>query len=131
MTHITDSQLRARLVERLSHRARRLADVTAITHPGSTIDAIIALMAAHVAHTAMVLLGEDFAKELWTRAFDDLSESFGVCRFCRARPLRPDGTMCQFCWDEATSDDELTDEEVIAMGLDDGGVDQDEPAKQG
>jgi len=119
-----DPKLRAMLVERLSHRAARLAACTKESHPASSIDTVIAMMAAHVAHTAMVLLGREFAQELWATAFDNLSEGFGVCRFCHARPLRDDGTMCQVCWDQAASDDEITDEELAAMGLDE---DADEP----
>lgn len=113
-----DPQLRAQLLERLSHRADRLAKVTAATHPGHSIDAVVSLMAEHVAHTAMALLGETFARALWSRAFDDLSESFGMCRFCRSRPLREDRTMCQVCWDQAESDDAITDEELASLALD-------------
>lgn len=107
-----DKQLRARLMERLSHRADRLAQCSAPTHPASGIDTVIAMLAGHVTRTAMVLLGESFAREMWENLFNTLAESQGICRFCRARPLRDDGTMCQMCWDQAASDDEITDEEL-------------------
>ena len=112
-----DPQLRARLVEQLHHRAQRLADCTQITHPAHLINAIIALMAGHVARTAMVLLGDDFSRDLLEHLFDGLAEDHGICRFCRARPLRDDKTMCQFCWDQASSDDEITDDELADVAL--------------
>lgn len=115
-----DLQLQMHLVERLSHRAERLAKVARMA---PTCDSVIAMMAGHVTRTAMVLLGETFAREMWGHVFDDLSEGMSVCRFCHVRPLRDDRTMCQVCWDNAASDDEISDDDMIAMGLDDGGAD--------
>ena len=114
-----DKELRARLLERLVHRADRLARCATSTHPASNIDGVLALMAGHVTRTAMMLLGESFSREMWSYMFDSLAESQGICRFCNARPLRDDKTMCQVCWDQAASDDEITDEELATLGLDD------------
>lgn len=112
-----DKELRARLIERLSYRADRLARCAASNHPAHNIDGVIAMMAGHVTRTAMVLLGDTFAQEMWTQMFDSFFESQGICRFCRARPLRDDKTMCQMCWDQAASDDEITDGELAVLGL--------------
>ena len=109
-----DKALRAQLLERLSHRAKRLADITAEGHPVRHVDTVIAMMARHVTETAMVLLGETFAREVFSHLFEDMTQAFGICRFCRARTLREDGTMCQMCWDQAQSDDDITDEELEA-----------------
>lgn len=109
-----DQGLRARLLERLSHRAARLAAVTAASHPASHIDTIIAMMARHVTDTAIVLLGPEFARQMFDHIFDRHAESYGVCAFCHARPLRADRTMCQVCWDQAESDEDITDEELAA-----------------
>jgi hypothetical protein len=100
-----DPELRARLLDRLSHRAARLAACAATSHPASTIDAVLAMMTRHVTDTAVILLGETFAREMFSHVFDNAAEAFGVCRFCRERPLREDKTMCQVCWNQADSDD--------------------------
>lgn len=121
-TREMSEQLRAQLLERLAHRAKRLAACAASTHPASKFDGVLALMAGHVTRTAMVLLGEHFARDMWAHLFDAYVESQGVCRFCRARQLRDDGTMCQVCWDQAESDDAITDEELAALQHADGHV---------
>ena len=109
-----DPILRTRLLERLSYRADRLAKCAAAIHPASKVDNIIAMMACHVTDTAVILLGETFAREMFAHVFDNAAEAFGVCRFCRARSLREDRTMCQVCWDQAESDDAITDDELRA-----------------
>jgi hypothetical protein len=101
-----DANLRAELLDRLSRRAARLAECTATSHPARHVDAIIAMMARHVTDTAIVLLGEIFAREMFSHIFDNLAESYGICRFCHERPLRDDHTMCQACWDQAEYDDD-------------------------
>ncbi len=110
-----DPELRARLLDRLNHRAQRLADCAAASHPARTIDGILAMMARHVTDTAIILLGETFAREMFSHIFDNSADAFGVCRFCHVRPLRDDRTMCQVCWDQASSDDKITDEELEAL----------------
>lgn len=107
-----DPALRAHLIERLSHRAERLAKVARMA---PSLDAVLAMMAGHVTRTAMVLLGETFAREMLGHVFDDLAEASGVCRFCHVRPLRDDRTMCQVCWDNVASDDEMTDDDLAIV----------------
>jgi hypothetical protein len=118
-----DQSLRDRLLDGLSMRAERLAKVTKHGHAIRGLDTVIAMMARHVFETAMVLLGPTFAEALYSQAFNNTAEGFGMCRFCHDRPLGKDLPMCQVCWDQAASDDDITDDELIAMGLDEGEVD--------
>jgi hypothetical protein len=117
-TRKLDPALRAQLLERLAHRSARLAKCAEVVHPASGIDTVIALMAGHVMQTAIVLLGDTFQKQVLETVFDNASEAMGVCRFCHANPLREDKTMCQLCWDQAASDDEITDDELAAVAED-------------
>lgn len=116
-----DPGLRAQLLERLSHRTQRLVKAATSNWP----NAVIGLFAEQVMRTTMVLLGEQFTATMLSSIFDNTAEAMGVCRFCHVRPLRDDKTMCQVCWDQAESDDQITEEELIAMGLD--GDDAEEP----
>lgn len=113
-----DPALRAQLLDRLAHRAARLAACASVNHPAHNIDTILALMARHVATTAMALLGETFSREVFSSLFETHLESYGICRFCGVRPLRKKGVMCQVCWDQAASDDEITDDELAAAAAD-------------
>ena len=110
-----DPELRAQLLDRLSHRAARLAKCTSVSHPAHTIDNVIAMMAGSVARTAMVLLGPAFSREMFDWLFDSTVEDHGICRFCHLRKLREDRTMCQFCWDQAASDDDITDDDLAQV----------------
>lgn len=102
-------ELRARLLERLSVRSDRLAKMAAINAPTP----VLALMAAHVATTSILLLGETFAQTVIEKMVTYLRDANGIC-LCGNSELAPGENLCQPCIDEVTKHDREC-EEHLAM----------------
>lgn len=76
MTENMTPELSTLLLDRLRHRAERLASVAAV--PGIPL-AIVALMAEHVTATAMVLCGDEMSKRIYSRLMSSLRDAHGIC----------------------------------------------------
>lgn len=103
MANDMNPDLHAQLLERAQHRTQRLA--TALNPQAPFPDVVIAMFAEQVLMTLTQLVGPPLFKAVLDNLFDQVTESYGVCRFCHERAMRDKGVMCQQCWDQAEADD--------------------------
>lgn len=108
---IPDGELRDRLVASIHRRAKFVAKVTSPKHACSQVDTVLAMFAAHLLETCLLLLGETFEREWASRIFQHTLEAHGICRFCGEQPLVKETGMCAACWKRA-ADDDATAEEI-------------------
>lgn len=94
-------ELRTRLLDRLAVRSDRLSKMAAINAPTS----VLALMAAHVTTTAILLLGEQFAQTVIEKMVMHLREGNGIC-LCGNGLLAPGQNLCQPCIDQVEKEDQ-------------------------
>ena len=107
-----DADLQKHLLERLAHRAERLAKIARLPH--GNIPTILGLMTEHVVSTAVLLFPEEVSRSLLTKIITDRRDATGIC-FCGNRKIA-DGKikLCQKCIDNCDSiDKELDAQEAM------------------
>lgn len=110
-------ELRARLLDRLAVRSDRLSKMAAINAPTS----VLALMAAHVTTTAILLLGEKFAQTVIGKMVMYLREGNGIC-LCGNGLLAQGQNLCQPCIDQMDAFDQQIEQEMAMHRPAKGGV---------
>jgi len=111
-----NKELHDHLVDRIHRRALQLARITDRSKIVYAPDPVIALISRNLILTLCALLGEGLLRTLLEWTFGEVSEKYGVCRYCRERPFVEKLGMCERCSKEL----EDKDKEVTAQMLMDG-----------
>lgn len=108
-----DSKLRKTLTDSVHRRALALARMTDQKRTVQIPDTVIAYAAKNLLEVLCALLGQTLLEAVLESLYGELSEKFGVCRYCRKHPFVEKQGMCNVCWKQMEEDDK----EITAQSL--------------
>jgi hypothetical protein len=109
MADLTPDEVRALLIERISHRAERLARILRTQHCPTNV---WVMMALHLFQTVVLVAGKELLQQAIDWSVRQNAESLGVCRFCLQREVVEKHGMCQHCWNELEAEDREADRQI-------------------